>query len=164
MLRILQYIFWPFSFRNPPAIFWRFFTFLRSLSDILSSKGTSKRFKNRRWFSRYFSRRANSVFSSLFAYLCLVQWFSSIPFSRQAAYLFPYSCLFSSEKQLFPSSFCFLRSLFISHNRSDSSFDHWFPVSSVFFFRYLRICTLHSAWSVPYWYSAVSWSCNSVPA
>ena len=59
MLRILQYIFWAFSFRNPPAIFGRFFTFLRSLSDILLSKGTSKRFKNRRWFSRYFSKRVN---------------------------------------------------------------------------------------------------------
>ena len=49
MLSITQYIFWPLPFRNPPDIFCRFFAFLRSLSLMLSSKGTRKSSANSRW-------------------------------------------------------------------------------------------------------------------
>lgn len=46
MVRMLQYISCPLSFLNPPAIFCRFFAFLKSLSLMLSSKGTSKSCRN----------------------------------------------------------------------------------------------------------------------
>ena len=62
ILSIKQYIFFPLSFRNPPAIFCLFFTFLKSLSEILLSNGTSKHSINSRWFPIYFSRRFSSVF------------------------------------------------------------------------------------------------------
>lgn len=42
MLMMAQYISCPLPFRKPPAIFCLFFAFRRSLSEMLSSKGTEK--------------------------------------------------------------------------------------------------------------------------
>ena len=51
----------------------------------------------------------------------------------------------------FPCSMSPFLARFISHNRLAISDGQMFPVSSVAFFRYRMMCTLHSACPVPKW-------------
>ena len=100
-VRIAQYISFPLSFRNPPAIFSRFFTFLRSRSLMLLSNGTEKSCRNKRWLWLYFSIRFSSAFSSFWAYLCRVCLFSFLPFAINSSYFF------SKESRIVPVAVSF---------------------------------------------------------
>ena len=138
-LKMVQYISWPLSFRKPPAIFWRFFAFLKSVVI----KRHCKIMQEEKMVMAVLFQPVQQCGLILFCILMGCPHVLPAPLSYQFMVLFlipPFPCSMSP----------FL-ARFISHNRLAISDGQMFPVSSVAFFRYRMMCTLHSACPVPKW-------------
>lgn len=120
-----QYILWPLSLRKPPTIFCLFLAFRKSLSEMLSSNGTQKSCKNKRWLWLYFSILLSNVFLSVLH--IYEPFFCFLPALFSSYFIF--ISVGSVEFPYFMNSFRFL---FLSHKSVIISSDHRFCVSSVF--------------------------------